>query len=139
VKWIVRRRTCMAAILSMKSTAALQGLAPHSWKAKNSLLHRRTVILFNELHSRTDGLPFQLWLADQTLWSISEPWNIARDDESTAIIFLSRITSQIWERIVHEWRNVIDQCSEHIRSSVNIVSKTLFLIYANLAQEIKSA
>jgi len=80
----------MTAILSMKSTAALQGLVPHSWDAKNPLLHRRTVILFNELFSRTDGLPSQLWLADQRLWSISEPWNIFQDDETTAIIFLSQ-------------------------------------------------
>ena len=119
---IVRRRTCIASVLHTQDTGKLLGspLCPASWESKSSLEHRRTVILFNELHASEDGLSFKDWISPEktTLWEVKADWNLYRDDEVTAVSFLHRLVGQIWKGVVLEWRNVVDQSSEHIRSSV---------------------
>src|SRR5258708_6732808 len=99
----------------MQSTAALDNHCPNSWESDAALSHRRTLILFNQLHSEGDGLGFQAWLASPELWTISEAFNVSEDNEITAMNFVHRLTCKIWEEVVSEWKKVIDQCSEHIR------------------------
>lgn len=66
---LVRRRTCVASILKLDSTKRLHTIADGAlpWDSTTPLLHRRTVILFNELHSDSDGLRFKEWLANSDL------------------------------------------------------------------------
>ncbi|KAF2133257.1 hypothetical protein P153DRAFT_363472 [Dothidotthia symphoricarpi CBS 119687] len=118
-KFIVRRRTCVASILKMKTTEALTKTPffPSSWASDTTLLHRRTLILFNEFHSSSDGIAFQNWLTDPELWHVSSDSNTCEDNEATAALFTYRLTCKIWERVVQDWKNVIDRCSEHIRAS----------------------
>ena len=96
-------------------------LCPSSWASTTPLLHRRTLILFNELHSEGDGLGFKQWLSGQYIWSICDDWNTVEDDEATAMVFAYRLVAQVWEWVVLEWKNVVDKCSEHIKSSVSLM------------------
>lgn len=114
-KWLVRRRLCTAATLKLNSTSLLSKTCPSGWESQNVLLHRRTLVLFNELHSKGDGLEFKAWLSSPSLWTISSSSNTTEDTEYTAIMFLYRLVNQIWEKVVSEWKNIVDQCSDHIR------------------------
>ncbi|KIW82143.1 hypothetical protein Z517_05170 [Fonsecaea pedrosoi CBS 271.37] len=118
-KFIVRRRTCVASILSMRSTDKFRNveLCPASWASVVPLLHRRTLILFNEFHSEADGLGFKDWLTDPGLWTVIDQQNTSRDTETTAVVFIYRLVCRIWERVLLEWRRVLDQSSEHIKVS----------------------
>ncbi|OAL34736.1 hypothetical protein AYO20_05931 [Fonsecaea nubica] len=118
-KFIVRRRTCVATILSMRSTDKFRNvdLCPASWASVVDLWHRRTLILFNELHSEADGLGFKDWLADPGLWTVIDQQNASRDTEATAVVFIYRLVCRIWERVLMGWRTVLDQSSEHIKVS----------------------
>ncbi|MCJ1419142.1 hypothetical protein MMC32_005495 [Xylographa parallela] len=119
LKCLVRRRTCVASILKLSSTEKLHSVAEGAlpWDSTAALLHRRTVILFNELHSNKDGLRFKEWLASSDLWEVSGDSNTGQDDEKTAILFLYRLTCQIWESVIAEWKIVVDHCSVHIKTS----------------------
>ncbi|KAF2740052.1 hypothetical protein EJ04DRAFT_264762 [Polyplosphaeria fusca] len=116
-KWIVRRRLCTAAAIKLNSTSALSRSCPSGWESGNVLLHRRTLVLFNQLHSKGDGLDFKAWLSSPTLWTVSKLSNVTEDTQSTAIIFIYRLLNQIWGRVISEWKHIVDQCFEHIRTS----------------------
>lgn len=66
---LVRRRTCVASILKLDSIKRLHMIADGAlpWDSTTRLFHRRTIILFNELHSDSDGLRFKEWLAGSDL------------------------------------------------------------------------
>ncbi len=104
----------MAGVLKMKTTEALKkaSFCSSSWASDTGLLHRRAHILFNELHSSEDGIGFKNWLTDPELREVSGDSIVGKDNEATAALFIYWFTSKIWERIVHEWKNVIDQYSE---------------------------
>jgi hypothetical protein len=76
--------------------------------------------MFNELHSNGDGLGFKDWISPEktNLWEVTADWNLYEDSEVTAVSFMYRLTGQIWKGVVLEWQNVVDQSSEHIRTSV---------------------
>ncbi|EOA90010.1 uncharacterized protein SETTUDRAFT_36674 [Exserohilum turcica Et28A] len=126
-KWLVRRRLCTAATLKLNSTSLLSKTCPSGWESQNVLLHRRTLVLFNELHSKGDGLEFKAWLSSPSLWTISSSSNTTEDTEYTAIMFLYRLVNQIWEKVVSEWKNIVDQCSDHIRDLACATQLTLVI------------
>ena len=94
-----------------------------SWTSNNELNHRRTVILFNELHSNDDGLPFTAWISPDApgldLWENPENDGIPLDDEATALTFVQRFVARIWQGVVSDLEKVIDECSKHIIFSVS--------------------
>jgi hypothetical protein len=107
----------------MKSTDEFKNatethLLPSTWASHTPLIHRRVLVLFNELHSDGDGLGFKKWLSNPDLWFIAGDWNTTEDDESTAIIFMYRLVCTIWELVIQEWKNTVDQCADHIKQSV---------------------
>ena len=95
---------------------------PNLWDSKESLLHRQTIILFNEFHAQNDRLGFKSWISPKqtNIWDVAADWNLYEDDEATAVNFMLRFSSHVWRGVVLEWQNVIDQCSEHIRPSVSV-------------------
>ncbi|KAF8854310.1 hypothetical protein BDZ45DRAFT_805944 [Acephala macrosclerotiorum] len=120
-KCIVRRRTCIASIIQTQDTPKLLGssLCPISWESKAKLVHRRTLILFNELHASQDGLNFKDWISPEktNIWEVVDDFNLSKDNEVTTVAFIHRLTGTVWQEVVHAWRNVIDKASEHIRTS----------------------
>ncbi|KAH8771239.1 hypothetical protein BGZ57DRAFT_896399 [Hyaloscypha finlandica] len=123
-KCIVRRRTCIASIIQTQDTPKLLGssLCPISWESKTNLVHRRTLILFNELHASQDGLNFKDWISPEktNIWEVVDDFNLSKDNEATTITFIHRLTGTVWQEVVHAWRNVVDKASEHIRTSENL-------------------
>lgn len=97
---IVRRRTCVASIIKMGATRNFvkDNTCASSWASKIPLVRRRTLILFNELYSPGDGVPFMSWLSKSELWDIDRNENKESDNEKTAIVFIYRLTCSIRER-----------------------------------------
>ena len=97
-------------------------LCHRSWTSNNELKHRRTVILFNELHSQDDGLPFTAWISPDApgsdLWDLPADHNCLMDDEAMAVLFIQRFVARIWQGVVSDLEKVIDECSKHIIYSV---------------------
>ncbi|KAL9138175.1 MAG: hypothetical protein Q9175_000599 [Cornicularia normoerica] len=87
-------------------------------KKNTELNHRRTVILFNELHSQDDGLPFSAWISPDApgsdLWDLPADHICPTDDEAMALLFIQRFVARIWQNVVSDLEKVIDECSKHI-------------------------
>jgi hypothetical protein len=105
-------------------------LCSDSWNSKAPLKHRRTLILFNELHAQNDGLEFRSWLSPEetTLWQVKDESNVKKDTDATAIIFMHNLSSHIWLWVLSEWRTVIEQCSVHIGQVVSVSGNFLLLL-----------
>lgn len=106
-----------------------------SWASKTPLQHRRTVILFNELHSRYDGLSFSDWLspnaAGDQLWGTGNNVDAGFDNADSAIRFILDLVDRIWSRVVRDFRIVLDSASDHIIALVRkymLAEYTLLLI-----------
>lgn len=93
------------------------------------MVHRRTLILFNELHASQDGLNFKDWISPEktNIWEVVDDFNLSKDNEVTTIAFIHRLTGTVWQEVVHAWRNVVDKASEHIRTSVRPSRSSLLL------------
>jgi hypothetical protein len=93
------------------------------------LVHRRTLILFNELHASQDGLNFKDWISPEktNIWGVVDDFNLSKDNEVTSIAFIHRLTGTVWQEVVRAWRNVIDKASDHIRTSVRPGCSSLLL------------
>lgn len=117
---MVRRTTAIAVVIRLASTNKLtaSALCPKSWTSNNSTSHRRTVILFNELHSLQDTVPFTAWISPDSqgskMWNLPANCDTPVDTEASALVFIQRFISQVWKGVVSELENVIDECSKHI-------------------------
>lgn len=124
MSYIVRRTTAVAIVMRVTNTDLLTSspLCHKSWTSKNELNHRRTIILFNELHSRDDGLPFTEWISPNAsgsdLWDLPADPSCPTDDEAMALLFIQRFVARIWHGVVEDLGKVIDECSKHIIHSV---------------------
>ena len=80
--------------------------------------HRRTVILFNELYSPNDSLPFIEWISPDadtsTLWDHPADYENPRDTEITAIVFVHKLAATIWQKVVDDLEDIIEECLKHI-------------------------
>lgn len=80
-------------------------------------------MLFNELHSHDDGLPFTTWLSPDApacdLWEVLEADRSLVDSETTALTFIQRLLARVWQKVVSDLEKVIDECSKHIIYSVS--------------------
>ncbi|KAL2049114.1 hypothetical protein ABVK25_010626 [Lepraria finkii] len=124
--YLVRRTTAIAIVIRVGNTDHITAspLCPRAWTSTNALSHRRTVILFNELHSSDDGLPFTAWISPVApgidLWDIPANLNSRIDTESTALAFIQRLVARIWQGVVADLESVIDECSQYIIYSEQI-------------------
>lgn len=102
----------------MANTESIAAHCHGSWTSNNHLRHRRTAILFNELHASDDGLPFTHWISPdapgQALWEAPADPQTLVDDERAAIAFIHRFLARIWQGVVSDLEKVIDECSKHI-------------------------
>ena len=102
----------------MTKTDSITAHCHGSWTSNNHLRHRRTVILFNELHASDDGLPFTRWLSPDApgrdLWEVPADPQTLVDDERAAVVFIYRFVARIWQGVVSDLEKVIDECSKHI-------------------------
>lgn len=93
-----------------------------------TLLHRRTVILFNELQAAEDVVSFTDWLspvADMSLWDSGHPKMSNTDDERTALRFLQNFAYRVWSGVDLKW-DILLRCAEEHLASV-VMSLFLFL------------
>ena len=108
--------------MSETSFLASNPLCHKSWTSNNELHHRRTIILFNELHSQDDGLPFTSWISPDApgsdLWDLPADIDLPLDNEATALAFIQKFVARIWQGVVSDLEKVIDECSKHIIYSV---------------------
>ena len=114
----MRRTTAIALIIKVTKTDSIAAHCHGSWTSNNHLAHRRTAILFNELHASDDGLPFTRWISPDApgrdLWEAPADPGILVDDERAAIAFIYRFVARIWQGVVSDLEKVIDECSKHI-------------------------
>ncbi|KAK0749662.1 hypothetical protein B0T18DRAFT_427746 [Schizothecium vesticola] len=95
-------------------------LCPRTWVSEKQLLHRRTVILFNEFHPTEKALQFSPWLGPQVspqLYAITEEWNKTHDNEKTALSFLSKLCLCIWAEVLSGWKEVARLSTLHVRAA----------------------
>ena len=87
--------------------------------------HRRTVILFNELYSSNDSIPFTSWISPDadgfTLWNLPEHLGAPQDTDYTALVFIQKLVAKIWQRVADDLGLLIDECSKHIIYRVRIL------------------
>ncbi|KAL8995142.1 MAG: hypothetical protein Q9188_006878 [Gyalolechia gomerana] len=91
------------------------------WGSEVTLLHRRTVILFNELQSAEDVVSFTDWLspaADMSLWDSGHPTMPNTDDERTALRFLQNFLYRVWSGVNLKW-DILFRCAEEHLASVD--------------------
>ena len=116
----MRRTSAIALVVKMAKTdsVAASSFCHRLWTSNNNLNHRRTAILFNELHSSDDGLPFTQWISPDApghnLWDLPADRNKLVDDEASALMFIQRFVTRIWQGVVSDLEKVIDECSKHI-------------------------
>src|SRR4051812_2225042 len=97
-------------------------LCPRTWASEKPILHRRTIILFNEFHPSEKSLQFSPWLGPQAspqLYEITEDWNKKHDDENTALSFLSQLCLCIWAEVLRSWKEVARLSTLHVRGAVS--------------------
>ncbi|MCJ1280453.1 hypothetical protein MMC21_008281 [Puttea exsequens] len=104
--------------MAKTDSVAASSFCHRLWTSNNNLNHRRTAILFNELHSSDDGLPFTQWISPDApghnLWDLPADRNKLVDDEASALMFIQRFVTRIWQGVVSDLEKVIDECSKHI-------------------------
>ena len=87
--------------------------------------HRRTVILFNELYSPNDGLPFIKWISPDadslSLWDHPANYEIPQDTEITALVFVHKLAAKIWQKVVDDLEDIIEECLKHIIYRVHAI------------------
>ena len=93
-----------------------------AWESAIALLHRRTVILFNEVQSTHDKVSFRDWLspdADSSLWDGAGCQMGNLDTELSALYFIQRFVAKVWDGVVAKWTLVLKCSSEHLFHRIN--------------------
>jgi hypothetical protein len=122
--YVVQRRTSIASVIRMKSTTQISKspLCPRSWDSSSPLLHRRTVILFNQLYASGDHIGFTEWLGDSDLdpdlWAVRGGGDGVTDNEYTALHFLQKFVGRIFHQVIQEWQIVLIYTSNHLSIQV---------------------
>ena len=88
-----------------------------------NLQHRRTIILFNELHSTEDVVSFTDWLSPDVDWSLWDRGHESMkntDDEGTALRFIQNFVYRAWSGVDLKWDILLRCAEEHLASVVRI-------------------